>query len=308
MKKRYNTGVAKSKKEIWQRLMKNYVIYVDSACDIARDLLGEWGVKSCGLSLMFSDDVKEYSDYEIPSQEFYNKMREGALPKTSAANMAKFREAFEAQLKEGKDVLYLGFTSGLSATYNFAREAAAELMDEYPDSKILTVDTLCASAGYGLLVYLAVQQKNNGASMQEVYDFAENIKLKITHWFTVEDLKYLKAGGRISPTTALVGSVLGIKPIMKVDNEGRLISVSKVRGRRASLETIAEKYGEYAETVGSGTIFISHGDCIDDANYLADTLKTKYGVKVDLITNIGPVIGSHSGPGTMALFFVAKER
>ncbi len=288
--------------------MNNYVIYVDSACDISQEILNEWGVKYCSLSLMFSDSDKEYSDYEIPAHEFYDRMRAGAAPKTSAANMGKFREAFEAELKAGNDILYLGFTSGLSATYSFACQAAEELMQEYPDRKIITIDSLCASAGYGLLLYFLVELKAGGASMDELYAFAEDKKLKITHWFTVEDLKYLKAGGRISPTTALVGTVLGIKPIMKVDNEGRLISVTKVRGRKASLEAIAQRYGEYAVTPNEGTVFISHGDCIDDANYLAKLIKDGYGVDVKIITNVGPVIGSHSGPGTMALFFIAKER
>lgn len=288
--------------------MKNYVIYVDSACDITPDILNEWGVKTCSLSLMFSGSDKEYSDYEIPANEFYNRMREGAIPKTSAANMGKFKEAFEAELKAGNNIFYLGFTSGLSATYTFACQAAEELMQEYPDSKIMTVDSLCASAGYGLLLYFMVELKAGGASMEELYAFAEDKKLKITHWFTVEDLKYLKAGGRISPTTALVGTVLGIKPIMKVDDEGRLISVTKVRGRKASLEALAERYGEYAVTPNEGTVFISHGDCLDDANYLAKLIKDGYGVDVKIITNVGPVIGSHSGPGTMALFFVAKQR
>ncbi len=288
--------------------MDNYVIYADSACDITQDILNQWGVKTCSLSLMFSDSTKEYSDYEIPAHEFYDRMRAGATAKTSAANMGKFKDAFEAELKEGNDILYLGFTSGLSATYSFACQAAEELMQEYPDRKIMTVDSLCASAGYGLLLYFMVELKKNGASMEEICNFAEDKKLKITHWFTVEDLKYLKAGGRISSTTALVGTVLGIKPIMKVDNEGRLISVTKVRGRKASLEALAEKYGEYAVTPNEGTVYISHGDCTADANYLAKLIKDGYGVDVKLITNVGPVIGSHSGPGTMALFFVAKER
>ncbi len=288
--------------------MRDYVIFVDSACDISCDILNEWGVKYCSLSLVFNDDPKEYSDHEIPAAEFYNKMRNGAQPKTSAANMGKFCDAFEAIVKEGYDILYLGFSSGLSATCNFAREAAEEIMSQYEGSKITVIDSLCASAGYGLLVKLLVDKKNEGATIEEVADFAENTKLNICHWFTVDDLKYLKAGGRISATTALLGGMLNIKPVMKMDNNGKLITVSKVRGTRAALKAIADLYVETALDKKDGVVFISHGDCIDDANALADMLKENSGATVQITTYVGPVIGSHSGPGTLALFFLADER
>ncbi len=288
--------------------MRDYVIFVDSACDISCDLLAEWGVKFCELSLVFSDDAREYSDHEIPASDFYNRMRNGAQPKTSAANMGKFCDAFEQIVKNGYDIMYLGFTSGLSATCNFAREAAEEIMSQYEGSKIVVVDSLCASAGYGLLVKLLVDKKNDGANIDELASYAENTKLHVTHWFTVDDLKYLKAGGRISATTALVGGMLNIKPVMKVDENGKLISVSKVRGRRAALKAIADIYAETAIDKKDGIVFISHGDCIDDANTLADMIKENSGATVQLITNVGPVIGSHSGPGTLALFFMVNER
>ena len=288
--------------------MRNYVIFVDSACDISCDLLNEWGVKYCSLSLAFSGDSREYSDHEIPAGDFYDKMRAGALPKTSAANMGKFCDAFESIVKDGYDILYLAFSSGLSATCNFAREAAQEIMSQYVGSKITVVDSLCASAGYGLLVKLLVDKKNEGASIDEAANFAENTKLKVCHWFTVDDLKYLKAGGRISATTALLGGMLNIKPVMKMDNNGKLISVSKVRGRKAALKAIADLYAETALDKKDGVVFISHGDCIDDANALADMIKENSGATVQITTYVGPVIGSHSGPGTLALFFLANER
>lgn len=288
--------------------MHDYVIFVDSACDISCDLLNEWGVKYCSLSLVFNDDPKEYSDHEIPASEFYNKMRNGAQPKTSAANMGKFFDAFESIVSDEKDILYLGFSSGLSATCNFAREAAEEIRAQYEGSKIVVVDSLCASAGYGLLLKLLVDKKAAGASIDELADYAENTKLNVCHWFTVDDLKYLKAGGRISATTALVGGMLNIKPVMKMDNNGKLISVSKVRGRRAALKAIADLYSETALDKKDGIVFISHGDCIDDANSLADMLKENSGATVQITTYVGPVIGSHSGPGTLALFFLANER
>lgn len=288
--------------------MRDYVIFVDSACDISCDLLNEWGVSYCSLSLAFSDDPKEYLDHEIPSKEFYDRMRSGAIPKTSAANMGKFYDAFSEIVKEGKDILYIGFSSGLSATCNFAREAAEEIMQEYEGSKITVVDSLCASAGYGMLVYLAVKKKKAGMAMGELATFVEGTKMSVTHWFTVDDLKYLKAGGRISATTALLGGMLNIKPVMKVDENGKLISVSKVRGRKAALKTIADIYAETAVDAKDGIVFISHGDCLDDANMLADMLKENSGATVELITGVGPVIGSHSGPGTLALFFMVNER
>lgn len=288
--------------------MRDYVIFADSACDISLDLLNEWGVKYCSLSLVFNDDPKEYLDHEIPSKDFYNRMRNGALPKTSAANMGKFVAAFEEIVKDGKDILYIAFSSGLSSTCNFAREAAKEIMNQYEGSKITVVDSLCASAGYGLLLYLAVEKKNTGMSMDDIAEFVENKKLNVAHWFTVDDLKYLKAGGRISATTALLGGMLNIKPVMKVDDNGKLISVSKVRGRKAALKAIADEYAKTAIDKKNGVVFISHGDCIDDANELAGMVKENSGATVKLIANIGPVIGSHSGPGTLALFFLVEKR
>lgn len=288
--------------------MRDYVIFADSACDISLDLLNEWGVKYCSLSLVFNDDPKEYLDHEIPSKDFYNRMRNGALPKTSAANMGKFVAAFEEIVKDGKDILYIAFSSGLSSTCHFAREAAKEIMNQYEGSKITVVDSLCASAGYGLLLYLAVEKKNTGMSMDDIAEFVENKKLNVAHWFTVDDLKYLKAGGRISATTALLGGMLNIKPVMKVDDNGKLISVSKVRGRKAALKAIADEYAKTAIDKKNGVVFISHGDCIDDANELAGRVKENSGATVKLIANIGPVIGSHSGPGTLALFFLVEKR
>ena len=214
----------------------------------------------------------------------------------------------EEILKEGRDVLYLGFSSGLSTTYNSGRIAAEALREKYPEAQILTVDTLAASAGQGLLVYLAVQKRDAGATVTEVADYIKDIRLHLCHWFTVDDLVYLKRGGRVSSTAAFVGGMLGIKPVMHVDNEGKLIPIAKVRGRKVSLNAIVEKYGETATDPAAGPVFICHGDCMDDVSYLSEQLKAKYGVAVDHITYTGPVIGAHSGPGTLALFYLGKER
>ena len=234
-------------------------------------------------------------------------MRDGAAPKTSAVNVAEFEELFESALSEGKDVLYIGFSSALSTTYNSARLASVSLSEKYPERKIRVVDTLSASSGYGLIVKLVNDKKNAGATIDEAADYAEDIKLKISIWFTVDDLEYLKRGGRISAAAAFFGNMLGIKPVLRMDDTGHLVPFSKVRGRKMSLNAMADKYGELATDLG-GIAFISHGDCIADAQYLADLLKTKYGASVELITDVGPIIGSHSGPGTVALFFPGKSR
>ncbi|MBQ9079583.1 MAG: DegV family protein [Clostridia bacterium] len=288
--------------------MSNYVIFTDSGCDIKPAMLSEWGVQCRALTFRFNDSDKEYSNEDMAVSEFYQKMRDGGVAKTAAINIDSFSEAFEALLAEGKDVLYLGFSSGLSTTYNSARVAAEELREKYPERKIITVDTLCASAGEGLIVRLVVDKKNEGATIEEAAKFAEDIKLKIAHWFTVDDLVYLKRGGRVSPTVAFVGNTLGIKPIMHVDDEGHLTKVDKARGRKKSLTAMADQYSRTAETPDSGVVFISHADCEDDAKFVADLLKQRHGVEVQVITDVGPVIGAHSGPGTFALFFVAKQR
>lgn len=288
--------------------MNNYVIYTDSACDIAPEILEEWGVRVIPLTFMFQDEDKQYSNYDLSAKDFYGKMREGKVAKTSAINIATFKEEFGKILADDFDLLYLAFSSGLSTTYNSAHLAVEELKEEYPDRKIITVDTLSASAGMGLLVYLTVQKKNEGASIEQAAQFAYNNRLNLCHWFTVDDLVYLKRGGRVSPTVAFVGGLLGIKPIMHMDNDGKLINMFKARGRKAAIQAIADKYGELSITPNKGTVFISHGDCIDDAKALADIVKKTYGVEVKIFADIGPVIGAHSGPGTLALFFLGKER
>ena len=288
--------------------MNEFVIFTDSGCDISPEILSVWGIPHKGLNFRFDGEDKEYSNDDMSSGEFYAKMREGAVAKTSAINVETFSNAFEDILKEGKDILYIGFSSGLSTTYNSGCIAAQQLAGKYPERKIMTVDTLAASAGQGLILKLSLDKKNEGATIDEVAAFAEDIKFKISIWFTVDDLVYLKRGGRVSPTAAFFGNMLGIKPILHMDDEGHLIPLSKVRGRKTSIAALADKYGELSTDLGGANIFISHGDCISDAQYLAELLKTRYGATVDLITNVGTVIGAHSGPGTLALFFVGKNR
>ncbi len=288
--------------------MSNYIIFTDSACDIKPDILKDWGVKFTRLTYAFQSDGKELTDDSTEAKVFYDRMRKGDVAKTSAANIEAFKENFRPELENGNDLLYIGFSSGLSTTYNSGRIACEELAQEFPDRKIIAVDSLSASAGFGLLIKLTVDKKASGATIEEAAQFVIDTRLNLCHWFTVDDLTYLKRGGRVSPTVAFVGGLLGIKPVMHMDNEGYLINVSKVRGRKAALEAIIDKYGELAITPDFGTVFISHGDCIDDANYVAAAIKDRFNVEVQIITDVGAVIGSHSGPGTFALFFLGKER
>lgn len=288
--------------------MSNFVIFTDSACDIKPAQLSEWGVSSIELSFRFDGEDREYLNSDMEINEFYDRMKKGGVAKTSAINPEGFKAAFEDVLKEGKDILYVGFSSGLSTTCNSSKIAAQELLESYPDRKIVIVDTLAASAGQGMLVYFAVNKKNEGASLEETAEYVNGIAPNICHWFTVDDLVYLKRGGRVSPAVALVGKALGIKPIMHVDDGGKLIKISTIRGRRASIEALANKYFELAKTPAEGTIFISCADCVPDAQLLADMIKEKGGAETELITDVGTVIGAHSGPGTLALFFVGKER
>lgn len=288
--------------------MQNYVIYTDSACDIKPEMLKEWGVLYSCLTFHFNDSEKEYSNDEMDIKTFYSKMRAGGIAKTSAVNTEVFLREFEKLLSEGKDILYIGFSSGLSTTYNSGRVAAEQLKEKYPERKIITVDTLAGSAGEGLIVYLTVKKKNEGATIEEAAAYAESIKLSICHYVTVDDLVYLKRGGRISPTVAFVGNTLGIKPLIYVDNNGKLINSGKVRGRKNAIAALLNKYSENAIDPAVGPVVIAHSDCIGEAQELADMLKAKHGVSVEFITDIGTVIGAHTGPGTIVIFFVAKER
>lgn len=288
--------------------MDNYVIFTDSACDMESDTLKKWNVKFIDLTLKFDGEDKIYKNSEVEPVAFYNKMREGGVAKTSAVNSQVFKLSFEEELKNGNDIFYLGFSSGLSTTYNSGASAAKILSEAYPDRKILTVDSLAASAGFGLLVYLAVKKKEEGASIEELAKYMEEIKWNMCHWFTVDDLVYLKRGGRVSAAAALVGGMLGIKPVLHVDNEGHLINTAKVRGRKASIKALFDKYKELAIDPTKGPIYICQGDCKEDADMLTNMIKEEFGPETDMTVFTGPVVGAHSGPGTLALFFLGKER
>ena len=288
----------------------DFTILTDSSADLGEDLVREMDIQVLPLSFTIQD--KTYHNYpdnrELDPHVFYQMLREGQTATTAAVNVEQYLQAMEAELQAGRDVLVLAFSSGLSTTYNSSAIAVAELREKYPERKIFTVDTLCASLGQGLLVWYAVQEKNKGGSIEAVRDWAEAHKLNLCHWFTVDDLHFLKRGGRVSAATAVVGSMLQIKPVLHVDNEGHLINMDKARGRHASLTALVDHMEQTAIDPGAQTVFISHGDCLEEAERVADDVRKRFGVKEIIINNVGPVIGAHSGPGTMALFFMGRER
>ncbi len=290
--------------------MSDYVILTDSCCDLPAKLADDLGLIVIPLSLLL--DGKEYKNYlderEITFKDFYSSVRSGSSVSTSAVNADTFLNAMESVLLQGKDVLSISFSSALSSTYQSSTVAASELRERYPDRKIYTIDSLCASMGQGLLVYHAAMQKKQGKSIEEVCEFAEDKKNYLCHWFTVDDLNHLRRGGRISRATAVLGSVLNIKPILHCDAEGRLTGVSKARGRKKSLDELVVKMQETAINPSEQIVFISHGDCIGDAEYVAEMVRSRFGVRDIIINNVGPVIGAHSGPGTLALFFLGSPR
>ena len=287
--------------------MPNYNIVTDSCCDLRPETYEQLNLTVVPLSMEFRGQVREdKSDDSI--KEVYAALRAGESAQTAAVNPDRWLNAMEPHLAEGRDVLVMAFSSGLSTTYQSAVIAAEELREKYPERTIYVVDTLCASRGEGLLVWYACKKRDEGMTLDELHKWVEDTKLHLCHWFTVDDLMYLKRGGRISAATALVGTMLKVKPVLHVDNDGHLINMFKVRGRKASLEAIANKLGELGGNYDNSTVFICHGDCIEDAEYVADLVRERFGVTDILINYVDPVIGAHSGPGTMALFFLASER
>ncbi len=285
----------------------SYRILTDSACDFSLEMYEKLDLAYVPLCLNFrGGEHRDLSEGFI--KELYNAMRAGETASTAAINPTEWAAVMEPILAAGEDILVLAFSSGLSTTYQSAVIAAEELKEKYPDRKAYVVDTLCASRGQGMFVWLACQKRNAGMSLEELHDWCEDHKLNLCHWFTVDDLVYLKRGGRVSAATALLGSMLNIKPVLHVDNEGHLVSVSKVRGRKASIEAIAKKMGENGLPGENDTVFICHGDCLEDAKYLEKLVKEMYGVKEVLIYYTGAVIGAHSGPGTLALFYMGEHR
>ena len=287
--------------------MENYVILTDSSCDLPLDLAASLGIEILSLEVVLENGETK-QNHEIDVKAFYEELRNKKQITTSAVGIDRFMGFMEPHLAVGKDVLYLGFSSGLSGTFNAGFVASQELAEKYPDRKIYAVNTLCASLGQGLLVYLCAKMREAGAGIEEVRNYAEDNKLHLCHWFTVDDLFFLKRGGRVSAATAVLGTMLSIKPVMHVDNEGHLVSVGKARGRKASLMALVDNMEKTAIDPANQTVFISHGDCLEDAQAVADEIEKRFGTKDIRINYVGPVIGNHTGAGVVALFVLGTER
>ena len=287
--------------------MSNYKIITDSACDLPKSMLQELDVAITPLHVLFrGQNLPDSVDEGL--KEIYDGLRNGESTTTSAVNPEGWTSVIEPVLQAGQDVLVLGFSSGLSTTYQSAVIAANDLLEKYPQRKINVVDTGCAALGEGLLVWYACKKRDEGLDLDELTQWVENNKLHLCHWFTVDDLMHLKRGGRVSAATALMGTMLQIKPILHVDNAGKLVSMSKARGRKASIEGLVKKLDELGAGYDNSTVFVCHGDCLDEAKQLEKMLLQREGIKEVFVGNLGAVIGSHAGPGTLAVFFMGSQR
>lgn len=289
--------------------MRDYVITTDDNSDLPEEFFEKHGVGCAYFSYYIDDKHYTYENF-LPVEEFYDRMRKGSLPTTAQVNPEDVRNLMEPYVKEGKDILHIAFSSGLSGGCNSARIAAEELMEEYPQCSIKVVDSLAASLGEGLLVYFAQMKKEAGEDMETVAKWVEDNKDHLVHLFTVDDLHHLQRGGRVSKATAVVGSMLNIKPVLHVDNDGKLVAVGKVRGRKKALlelvKMMDDQIGSFKDSCD--TVFVSHGDCLEDAQFVMNKVKEKYAVKTELINHVGATIGAHSGPGTVALFFLGDRK
>lgn len=290
--------------------MRDYIIVTDATSDIPNEMANELNVKVVPMSFSLGEkNYNHYPDYrELDIKTFYDKQRAGQTSLTTQINVAVYLDFFEEIIKSDKDVLYISFSSALSSTYQSSVLAAKELNEKYPDFKIITIDSKAATLGETLLVKLAAQKKSEGMNIEDLSKWVADNHLKVCHYFTVDDLNHLKRGGRMTAMTAFIGTALDIKPILHVNDEGKLIPLDKVRGRKKALKVLFNYLAELSENLEEQTIFIGHGDCIEDARYLESLIKEAYKVKEVIIHPIGPIIGSHTGPGAITLFFLGKYR
>ena len=284
----------------------SFKIVTDSACDLPAEMIEALDLGIAALSVEL--DGRAYAEGEMTPKELYDHLRSGKLPKTSAVNPELWADAMRPALEQGQDVLTLVFSSALSATCQNAFIAAEELRGEFPDRKLIVIDSLCAAIGLGLLVHTAAKLRSQGKTIEEVAAWIEEHKLNICHWVTVEDLMHLKRGGRVSAATAVVGTMLNIKPIIRVDDNGRLESLAKCRGRKAALNYLLDRMAESFDPEIDDTVFIGHGDCMEDAKYLEQKVRERFGVQNVHINYIGAVVGAPTGPGVAVLFFYGKKR
>ena len=284
----------------------SFKIVTDSACDLPAEMIEALDLGIAALSVEL--DGRAYAEGEMTPKELYDHLRSGKLPKTSAVNPELWADAMRPALEQGQDVLTLVFSSALSATCQNAFIAAEELRGEFPDRKLIVIDSLCAAIGLGLLVHTAAKLRDAGKTIEETAAWIEEHKLNVCHWVTVEDLMHLKRGGRVSAATAVVGTMLNIKPIIRVDDNGRRESLAKCRGRKAALNYLLDRMAESFDPEIDDTVFIGHGDCMEDARYLEKKVRERFGVQNVHINYIGAVVGAHTGPGVAVLFFYGKKR
>lgn len=288
----------------------SFVLMTDSSANLTTEIIEKFNIEIIPMIFLIND--VEYRSYKkgenVDIKQYYDMMRNKEHIKTSLLSPETYDNAFRPFLESGHDILYIGFSSGLSGTYQSSKIAAQTLSEEFPERKIVAWDSLCASMGEGLMVYYAAKMREEGKTMEEILAWLDENRSRLCHWFTVDDLFFLKRGGRISGATAVIGSALGIKPVLHMDDNGKLVSVSKARGRKQAMNALIAKLEETAIEPEKQTIFISHGDCLEDAEYIEAALRSKYGLDDIVINYIDPVIGSHSGPGTLAVFFIGTQR
>lgn len=290
--------------------MKNYVIMTDATADLPIEMLKNMDIDV--IPMDFEMGGKSYRHYpdsrEMGFHEFYDRMRAGQMPTTTQINAATYAKYFEPALMAGKNILYIAFSSGLSGTYQASLLTATDLMEKYPQNRIICVDSRAATLGEGMLVHAALQKKREGMSLEDLAKWVEKTSFHVCHWFTVDDLNHLRRGGRLSAVSAIAGSALGIKPIIHVDNDGHLVPVAKIRGRKKALDNLVERMEKTCVCPKEQVAYIVHGDCLEDANYVANLVRERLHVKDVVISFVGPIVGSHSGPGIVGLIFLAKEK
>ncbi len=307
---KYNEGNAKKVNKSKHRgeHMRKFILSTDSSCDLPEYLIKENDINLINLSVTLAGVTYDGDKSVIDPKEFYESVRGGEMPVTSQINPDAAAKFFEKLMATGNDVLHIAFSSALSGTYSSMVIAADELNSKSKDKKIVVIDSKCASLGQGLLVHYAIEAANKGMSLDEAVSYIEELKLKICHLFTVDNLFHLHRGGRVSRASAIFGTMLSVKPILHVDDEGRLVPIAKIRGRKQSLVTLVDNMAEQMGSNKNDVVFISHGDCIEDATLVKELIEERFLIEAFLINYVGPVIGAHSGPGTIALFFVGDKR
>ncbi len=290
--------------------MSSFSIITDTGCDMPSALAEKLGITAVPLKIIIGGKTitSSLSKLDVGNQSFYDLLRNGVDVKTASPSLDDFYTYFKKELERGKDILYLGFSSGLSGSYNVGRIAAEELSEKYPERKILTVDSLCGSMGLSLLIYYCVQKQREGATLEETFKYAESTKLNVCTWIALDDLHHLKKGGRISSSAAVIGSVMNIKPVLKLNNEGKVEMAYKARGKKFAIAKLVEQMSNNYDPENNHIVFINHADCPDDADLLARSVTKNFGITDFVISDIGPVLGTHSGPGAVVLYFIGKER